>query len=81
MTASDHESRDWGERVGAWLGARWKGLVVAVLLLFALNSLAGLVVGAMGLILFAHRVAGRLMGARRVVDHIQQFVSDPDERG
>lgn len=79
MTASGQNSRDWGERLGAWLGARWQWLVVAVLLLFALNNLVGVVVGAVGLIAFGHRIAGRLLGARRVVQQVQQIVSDPDE--
>jgi len=81
MTASDQESRDWGERVGAWLGARWQWLLAGVLLLFALNNLVGLVVGAVGLIAFAHQITGRLLGARRVVQQIQEIVIDPEDSG
>ncbi len=79
MTASDQPSRDIGERLGAWLGARWQWLVVAVVLLFALNNLVGIVAGAVGLIAFAHQISGRLLGARRVVEQVQHMVSDPDD--
>jgi len=56
-------------------------LIVAVLLLFAFNNLVGVVVGSLGLIAFANRIAGRLLGARRVVHQVQQVVSDSDDRG
>lgn len=81
MTTSGQGSRGWEERLGAWLGARWQWLVVGVVLLFALNSLVGVLVGAVGLIAFAHRIAGRLLGAQRVVQQVQQIVSDPDDSG
>ena len=81
MTDSGQNSRDWEGRLAAWIGARWQWLIVAVLLLFALNNLVGVVVGAVGLIAFAHRIAGRLLGARRVVQQVQQIVSDPDDSG
>lgn len=81
MTTSGQDSRDWEGKLGAWIAARWQWLIVAVLLLFALNNLAGVVVGALGLIAFANRIAGRLLGARRVVQQVQQIVSDPDDPG
>ena len=81
MTISGQDSRDWGEKLGAWIGARWQWLIVAVLLLFAFNNLVGVVVGSLGLIAFANRIAGRLLGARRVVQQVQQIVSDPDDPG
>ena len=81
MTTSDQGLRDWGEKLGAWMGARWQWLIVAVLLLFALNNFVGVVVGVLGLITFANGIAGRLLGARRVVQQVQQIVSDPDEPG
>jgi hypothetical protein len=56
-------------------------LIVAVLLLFALNNLVGVVVGAAGLIAFANRIAGRFLGAQRAVQQVQQIVSDPDDSG
>ena len=64
-----------------WVAARWRWLIVAVLLLFAFNNLVGLVVGSLGLIAFTNRIAGRVLGARRVVQQVQQIVSDPDSRG
>ena len=72
------ESRGWEERLGAWLGARWQWLVMGVLLLFALNNVVGILVGAVGMLLFAHRIAGRLLGAGRVVAQIQEIVGDSD---
>ena len=81
MTISGEESRDWKEFLTDWVEARWRWLIVAVLLLFAFNNLVGLVVGSLGLIAFANRIAGRLLGARRVVQQVQQIVSDPDDRG
>ena len=59
MTISGQDSRDWEEKLGAWIGARWRWLFVAVLLLFALNNLVGLVVGSLGLI--ASRVIDRIL--------------------
>jgi len=73
------DSRDWGVRLGAWLGARWQWLVVGVLLLFALNNLVGVVVGALGLLAFVNGIAGRLLGARRVVQQVQKMVGDPED--
>jgi hypothetical protein len=81
MTVSDQDSRDWEGRLGAWMGARWQWLIVAVLLLFALNSLVGVAAGAVGLLLFANRIVGRLLGARKVVQQVQQMVSDSDDPG
>lgn len=72
------ESRGWEERLGAWLGARWQWLVMGVVLLFALNNVVGILVGAVGMLLFAHRIAGRLLGAGRVVAQIQEIVGDSD---
>ena len=81
MTISGEDSRDWEGKLGAWIGARWRWLIVAVLLLFAFNNLVGVVVGSLGLIAFANRIAGRLLGARRVVQQVQQIVSDPGDPG
>ncbi len=79
MTISDEESRDWKEIPMDWVAARWRWLVVAVLLLFALNNLVGSVVGFMGLIAFGNRVVGRVLRARRVVQQVQQIVTNPDD--
>ncbi len=81
MTTSGEESRDWKAIVVDWVEARWRWLIVAVVLLFALNNFVGLVVGAMGLIAFVNRVAGRLLRARRVVQQVQQIVTNPDDLG
>lgn len=81
MTTSGQDSRDWGEKLGAWIGARWRWLIVAVVLLFAFNKLVGVVVGSLGLITFANRIAGRLLGAQRVVQQVQQVVSDSEDPG
>lgn len=70
------EGRGWEERIGAWLGARWQWLVVGVLLLFALNNFVGIVVGAVGMLAFAHRIAGQLLGAGRVVAQVKEIVGD-----
>ncbi len=64
-----------------WVAARWRWLIVAVVLLFAFNNLVGFVVGSLGLMAFANRIAGRVLSARRVVQQVQQIASDPDDRG
>ena len=79
MTISGEESQDWKETLADWVGARWRWLIVAVVLLFAFNNLAGLVVGITGLIAFANSVAGRVLRARRVVQQVQQIVTNPDD--
>ena len=79
MTISGEESRDWKEILMDWVGARWRWLIVAVVLLFALNNLVGSVVGIMGLIAFGNRVVGRVLRARRVVQQVQQIVTNPDD--
>ena len=81
MTTSDHGPRDWGEKLGAWLRARWRWLVAGVVLLFVLNNLLGIIVGAVGLVFFANRIAGRLLAAQRVVQQVQQVVGDSDDHG
>ncbi len=79
MTISGEESRDWKETLVDWVGARWQWLIVPVVLVFAFNRLAGLVVGVLGLIAVANRVVGRVLKARRVVQQLQQIVTNPDD--
>ena len=79
MTISGEESQDWKETLVDWVGARWRWLIVAVVLLFAFNNLVGLVVGITGLIAFANSVVGRVLRARRVVQQVQQIVTNPDD--
>ena len=67
MTISGEESRDWKEILVDWVEARWRWLIVAVVLLFAFNNLVGSVVGIMGLIAFVNRVVGRALRARKVI--------------
>jgi len=74
MTISGEESRDWKESLVDWVEARWRWLIVAVLLLFAFNNLVGSVVGIMGLIAFVNRLVGRVLKTRRVVRQVQQLV-------
>ncbi len=79
MTISGEESRDWKEILVDWVEARWRWLIVAVLLLFAFNNLVGSVVGIMGLIAFVNRVVGRALRARKVIQQVQQIVANPDD--
>ncbi len=79
MTISGEDPRDWKEILADWLGARWRWLIVAVLLLFAFNNLVGSVVGIMGLIAFVNRVVGRALRARKVIQQVQQIVTNPDD--
>ncbi len=79
MTISGEESRDWKEILVDWIAARWRWLIVAIALLFALNNLGGSVVGIMGLIAFANHVVGRVLRTRRVVQQVQQIVTNPDD--
>ena len=79
MTIQSEESQDWKETLADWIGARWRWLVVIVVLLFAFNHLAGFVVGIMGLTAFVNRVVGRALSTRRVVRQVQQLVTDSDD--
>ena len=62
-----------------WENRLWRWLIVPVVLVFAFNRLAGLVVGLLGLIAVANRVVGRVLKARRVVQQLQQIVTNPDD--
>ncbi len=79
MTISGEKSRDWKETLVDWIEARWRWLIVAVLLIFAFNNIVGLVVGTMGLMAFANRIVGRVLKAQRVVQQVQQIVNGPDD--
>jgi hypothetical protein len=79
MTTSGDESRYWKDILMDWIVARWRWLIVAVVLLFAFNKLVGLVAGITGLIAFANNVVGRVLRARRVVQQVQQIVTNPDD--
>ena len=62
-----------------WVAARWRWLLVAAIVLFAINNLVGFVVGAMGLLAFANGLIGRALKARRLVEQVQQIVAEPDD--
>lgn len=79
MTTSDEAPPDWKTSLGDRVWGRWRLLVVLVVVVFALNSLAGLVVGGVGLIAFANRIAGRFLTARRVVQQVREIVIDPPD--
>ena len=81
MTSSNEESLGWTETMMDWVGARWRWLIVAVALLFALNNLAGLVVGSLGLIAVVNRVVGRVLKAKSVVQQVQKIVTGPEDSG
>jgi hypothetical protein len=79
MTISGEESRDWGEILMDWVAAQWRWLLAAAVVLFALNNFVGFVVGGIGLMAFLNGLIGRVLRARRVVQQIQQIVTDPDD--
>jgi FtsH-binding integral membrane protein len=80
MMSSSEPPRDWKEALTDRVWARWRLLLLAVVLLFVLNNVAGLAAGALGLIAFASRISGRLLRARRMVQEVRQIVADsPDE--
>ena len=81
MTASDQDAREGKGGPGDWIWARWRWLVAAFVLLFVINNIVGLLVGSLGLIAFANRIAGRLLSAQKVVQQVQVIVSDHDDRG
>ncbi|MDH3206118.1 MAG: hypothetical protein OEO79_05865 [Gemmatimonadota bacterium] len=68
-----------GETLEDQVWARWRLLLVLVVVLFALNSLAGLVVGGLGFIAFAHRLAGRALKAGRLAQQVREIVIDPPD--
>ena len=62
-----------------WVAAQWRWLLVAAVVLFALNNFVGFVVGGIGLMAFVNGLIGRVLRARRVVEQIQRIVIDPDD--
>lgn len=56
-------------------------MIAAVVVLFVLNNVVGVVVGITGVIAFGNSVAGRVLRARRVVQQVQQIVSNPADFG
>ena len=79
MTVPD-DAPDWQETLADRFWARWRLWLGLVVLVFALNSLAGLLAGGLGLIAFANRLAGRALKAKRLVQQARQIVAEPDDR-
>lgn len=79
MTDPSETPRGWGEALEDGVWARWRLLLVFVVLLFVLNNLAGFLVGGLGLVAFAHRIAGRAVRAGRLAQQVRQMVDPPDE--
>ena len=79
MTISDERPRDWKEDLVDWVGSQWRWILVVIVLLFTFNRLAGLAAGLMGLIALVNRIVGRAMKMRKVVEQVQQIVTEPDD--
>ena len=79
MTISSEEAGDRKETFLDWAITHWRWFVVPIVLLFALNNIAGLVVGIMGLSAVVNGFVGRVLKAKRVVQQVQQMVASPDE--
>lgn len=79
MTGTPETQPDWKEALGDRIWSRWRLWVVIVVVVFALNNLAGLLAGGLGLIAFAHRITGRALMARRLVEQTRRVLSDSDE--
>ena len=79
MTATPEPRPDWRDALADRFWARWRLWVVVVVLVFALNSLAGILAGSLGLIAFANRMAGRALRARRMVEEARRIVADSDD--
>ncbi len=79
MTVPSETPRDWREALEDRVWARWRWLIVLVVFVFVLNNLAGLLVGIVGVLALAHRIAGRVMNARRLAQQVRQIVADPSD--
>ena len=72
--------QDWKEALADRFWARWRLWLVVVVVVFALNSLAGFLVGSVGVVALAHRIAGRALKAHRLAQRARRIVADSDER-
>jgi len=79
MTTPKETRRDWKEALDDRLWAQWRWLIALVVLVFVLNNLVGLMVGALGLIAFANRIAGRALRARRLAQQVRQIVAESSD--
>ena len=80
MTVPSETPRDWREALEDRVWARWRWLIVLVVFVFVLNNLAGFLVGIVGVLALAHRIAGRVMNARRLAQQVRQIVADPSDK-
>lgn len=79
MNAPHEPQPDWQDALADRFWARWRLWLVLIVLVFALNSLAGILAGGLGLIAFANRLASRALKARRLVEQARQIVSDSSD--
>ncbi len=79
MTVPSETPRDWREALEDRVWARWRWLIVLVVFVFVLNNLAGFLVGIVGVLALANRIAGRVMNARRLAQQVRQIVADPSD--
>ena len=79
MTVPSETPRDRREALEDRIWARWRWLIVLVVFVFVLNNLAGFLVGIVGVLALANRIAGRLMNARRLAQQVRQIVADPSD--
>ncbi len=79
MTVPSETPGDWMEALEDRVWARWRWLIVLVLFVFVLNNLAGFLVGIVGVLALANRIAGRVMNARRLAQQVRQIVADPSD--
>ena len=79
MTVPSETPRDWREALEDRVWARWRWLIVLVVFVFVLNNLAGFLVGIVGVLALANRIAGRVVNARRLAQQVRQIVADPSD--
>lgn len=79
MTMPNETPRDRKQALDDGTRARWRWLIALVVLVFVLNNLAGLIIGGLGVIAFANRIAGRAIKAQRLAQQVRRVVSDPSD--
>jgi hypothetical protein len=79
MTDPSETRRGWLEALEDGVWARWRWLIAFVVLIFVLNNLFGLIVGALGAVAFANRLVGRALRAQRLAQQVRQVVADPPD--
>ena len=79
MTKPSETPRDRKETLDDRIWGRWRWLIALVVLVFVLNNLVGLIVGGLGVIAFANRIAGRAIKAQRLAQQARRVVADPSD--